>query len=90
VPTYFFNFEGVDNLPSDVTGEELRDDDAARRRAVSLVREILLEGSQADWDMTGWRLIVTADDGRVVTNTPVEAEASRRVGRGLSGEGALG
>jgi hypothetical protein len=73
MPRYFFNIDGVEHLSRDVTGEELPDDDAARAEAAIQIGEISSEASNADWDMTEWRMIVTASDGRKIADLAIKA-----------------
>jgi len=81
MPRYFFNIDGVEHLSQDVTGEELPDDDAARAEAAIQISEIRAEACQADWDMTEWRMVVTADDGRKIADLAIEPGQSQTARR---------
>jgi hypothetical protein len=74
MPKYFFNIDGVDNLPRDRAGDDLPNDDAARAAAARQFQEVALEGSRENWDMTDWRIVVSSECGRTVADLPLSAK----------------
>jgi len=73
LPRYYFHTENGDWI-RDEQGEELRDLDAAREEAVTVLGEILRYRGAAFWTTGAFSVIVTDAEGQVVV--AVKAAAS--------------
>ena len=65
MPRYFFHSEDG-RLEHDDEGTELADSGAARIAAVQLAGALLKDRSQALWESTRWRLLVTDEHAAIL------------------------
>jgi hypothetical protein len=72
MPRYFFSIEGVSNLSQDMSSDEHPNDHAARAAAVLWLREIASEGLKENWDMTHWRVVVSSECGRTISEIAIK------------------
>ena len=86
LPTYYFETVDAADVVSDVTGQELADDDAARRAAIRVLPEMALD-ALPDGNLHEFKVIARDPSGRIVYQAtltfhgqwgePASADASR-------------
>jgi|tagenome__1003787_1003787.scaffolds.fasta_scaffold20986923_1 hypothetical protein len=73
MPRFYFRLTDGQRSTEDHDGVELVDQDAARREATQMMRELLQEAEETGHDWQGWEVQVIDADQRLVNIIPFDS-----------------